>query len=116
AAEWAQGAHPPATVEPRLVRQPPQAAQLVNGRVLTELEPEPHTGHTPVLPSPTADRHTLPRSGTPAHVLLTVVDGRPVVVGAGDDHLVRVWDVKRSEVLHRIGGHRGGARRRAAAR
>jgi hypothetical protein len=41
--------HHPAAVETGVVGETPEAAQLVDGRVLTELEPEPQRSHPPVI-------------------------------------------------------------------
>src|SRR4051794_6312622 len=49
---WAQRGevvHHPAAVEARFVGETPEAAHLLDGRVLTELEPEPQSGHPAVI-------------------------------------------------------------------
>src|SRR3954451_18613614 len=66
--------HHPAAVEARVVGETPEAAQLVDGRVLTELEPEPQRGHQPVIShavtsatscsAPSINRSPSPGEGT----------------------------------------------------
>ncbi len=78
-------------------------AVTANGEGLARhtASPFPATGSILQLAPPAGDLEFQP----PVITALAIQPGGSLLAAAGDDHLVRIWDLTRGEVVHTLSGH-----------